>query len=163
MPVTPNPTSTRFTGLSTPAALATAVVAAVAGSTVLNTVIAAIAHAAGASHSFRPLQIGTYTALTVVGVLIGALAWNGVRTRSARPATILRRLVPTVLALSFIPDIVVGVSKSQPHTTWGAVAALMCMHLVVGAVSIAVFTTLLPVRLGESAGAPQAARSDAVS
>ncbi|MEU3340302.1 DUF6069 family protein [Streptomyces sp. NPDC006668] len=111
----------------------------------LNAVVAATAHAAGASHDFQPLQLSAYAPLTVFGVLIGAAAWAVVRPRSARPARLLRTLVPVVVLLSLIPDIMVGVSGSRAGTSWGAVVALMVMHLVVAAVAVPAFHRLLPL------------------
>jgi hypothetical protein len=146
MSIAGQPGSLRIGARPTGRALPLAVVVAVVASTIVDSVVALIAHGAGASHGFRPLEFPTYTALTVVGVVLGALAWQAVRSRSRRPAEVLRRLVPGVLALSFVPDILVGVTKSQAHTSWGAVAALMVMHLVVGSVAVLTFATLLPVR-----------------
>jgi hypothetical protein len=135
----------KLAGLSTPARLGVAVVAAVVAATVANTIIAAIAHGAGVSRLFRPLQFGTYTSLTVLGTLIAGLAWTAIRARSANAAALLRWLVPLVLALSFIPDILVGTGHSQAHTTWGGVIALMVMHVSVAASAVTALLILLPV------------------
>jgi hypothetical protein len=132
-------------GPSTLARAALALVTAVVAASVVDTVIAALAHAAGASHGFRPLQFATYTSLTVIGILLADLAWLTVRARSADPGRLLRSLVPVVVGLSFIPDVLVGATKSQAHTSWGAVGALMLMHLVVAASAVASFRWLLPL------------------
>ena len=124
-------------------ALSTLVGAAAAGLT--TTAIALIARAAGASHDFRPLTPGSYLPLTVLGVLAGAIGWQIVRRRATRPAALLRWLVPVVVALSLIPDIAVGAGTS-PGVSWGAVSALMLMHLAVAAVAVAVYRRLMPLR-----------------
>ncbi|WP_430379356.1 DUF6069 family protein [Streptomyces sp. B1-3] len=111
----------------------------------LNAVVAAIAHAAGASHDFKPLQLSAYAPLTVIGVLAGAAGWAIVRARSARPSPLLKVLVVVVVILSLIPDIMVGVSDSRPGTSWGAVVALMVMHVVVAAVAVPAYHPLLPL------------------
>ncbi|MFF4117638.1 DUF6069 family protein [Streptomyces sp. NPDC001714] len=111
----------------------------------LNAVVAATAHAAGASHDFQPLQLTAYAPLTVFGVLVGAAAWAIVRARSAQSSRLLRILVPVVVILSLIPDIMVGVSDSRPGTSWGAVVALMVMHVVVAAVVVPAYHRLLPL------------------
>ncbi|MEU3885907.1 DUF6069 family protein [Streptomyces sp. NPDC029041] len=111
----------------------------------LNAVVAVIAHAAGASHDFQPLQVTAYAPLTLFGVLIAAAAWAVIRARSTRPARLLRTLVPVVVILSLIPDIQVGLSGSQAGTSWGAVAALMVMHVVVAAVAVPAFRRALPL------------------
>jgi hypothetical protein len=119
-------------------------VAAVVVGALGTTVIAAIAHGAGVSHAFSPLDPGAYIALIVLGVLGGAVGWQVVRAKADRPAQLLRNLVPVVLILSFIPDIAIGVSGSD-HATWGGVIALMSAHVVVAAAAVTSFVTLLPV------------------
>lgn len=130
---------------SNPLAVGGGLVVAAVLATALDAAVAAIAHGAGASHAFRPLQTATYGGLTVAGVLAGAAGWALVRARSSSPRRLLRTLVPAVLLLSFIPDVLVGVSASMPGTSWGAVAALMSMHLLVAAVAIPVYLRVLPL------------------
>ncbi len=142
-----NPTATRrrVTELPAPIAAVVAIIGAAVVSTAVNSAVAALAHGAGAPHGFRPLEFATYTGLTVVGVIAATVGWLVVRSRSRQAARTLRVLVPAVLLLSFIPDIAVGVSKSQPHTTWGGVIALMIMHLVVAVAVVLALRTMLPV------------------
>ena len=116
-----------------------ATVAALVG----NTVVALIALAAGASEDFTPLTPGAYGFLTVVGVIVGLGGWLVVR-RTTNAAATLRWLVPTVLVLSFVPDILVGFSD-RAGVSWGAVVALMAMHVVLTVTAVATFTRLLPV------------------
>lgn len=112
---------------------------------VVNALVAAAAHAAGASDAFPPLQPSAYAPFTVFGVLIAAAAWAIIRARSARPGRLLRTLVPAVVIVSFVPDIMVGATKGQPGTSWGAVIALMVMHVVVAAVAVPAYQRLLPL------------------
>ncbi|GCB46235.1 DUF6069 family protein [Streptomyces sp. NL15-2K] len=117
----------------------------VAVAVALNAIVAAIAHAAGASDDFDALQLPAYGSFTVIGVLAAAAAWAIIRARSAHPARLLRTLVPAVVIVSLIPDIMVGISGSQPGTSWGAVIALMVMHVVVAAVAVPAYQRLLPL------------------
>ena len=126
--------------------LALAAGLAAAGSAILDAIIALIARAAGVSHGFQPLWPSSYLPLTVLGVLAGAIGWHIVRRRAGNPIAVLSRLVPAVVVLSLIPDIAVGVGKSQPHTTWGGVMALMLMHLAVAAAAVPVYQRLMPLR-----------------
>ena len=64
--------------------------------------------------------------------------------RTANAAGTLRWLVPTVLVLSLVPDVLLGFSD-RPGVSWGAVAALMVMHVVVTVVAVGTFSRLLPV------------------
>jgi hypothetical protein len=127
------------------ATLPAAIISAVVVGDLASYAIAAIAHAAGVAHSFRPLQLATFTALILAGVLAGGLGWQLVRTRAARPGRLLSRLVPAVLVLSFIPDLLLGISKGL-DATWGGVAALMCMHVAVAAAAVTSYSLFLPVR-----------------
>ncbi|MFM9555191.1 hypothetical protein SAMN04487980_1002304 [Streptomyces sp. cf124] len=115
----------------------------------VNAAVAAIAHAAGASDDFEALQLPAYAVFTIFGVLAAAAAWAIIRARSAHPARLLRTLVPVVLVVSLIPDIVVGVSASRPGTSWGAVIALMVMHLVVAAIAVPAYRRLLPLPVAQ--------------
>jgi hypothetical protein len=127
------------------AKLPTAIVIAAAIAIVADLIVAAVAHAAGASSQFKPLLVSTFAPLTIVGLVAAAIAWTTIRARATDPWQVLRRLIPSVVLISLIPDIAVGVSKSQAHTTWGAVVALMVMHLAVSAAGVATFWILLPI------------------
>jgi hypothetical protein len=125
---------------------ALAVLVAVIGSTIAVAVIAVLARGAGASHAFKPLTPSAYLPLTTIGVVAGGIGWHVVRRRTSRPAATLRWLVPAVVLVSLVPDIGVGVSSGQPGTSWGAVAALMVMHVAVAAIAVAVFQRAMPAR-----------------
>ena len=116
-----------------------ATVVALAG----NAVVAQIAIAAGASEDFQPLTIAAYGFFTVIGVVAGLVGWLVVRRRDNAAAT-LRWLVPTVLVVSLVPDVMVGFSD-RAGVSWGAVVALMVMHVVVTVAAVATFSRLLPV------------------
>jgi hypothetical protein len=141
-----------MTATSTPrhsktmAALPAAVAAAAVVSDLASVVIARIAHGAGVTHSFAPLHFATYTTLIVFGVIGGAVGWQLVRTRATNPRRLLTRLVPVVLLLSFVPDILIGITKAETGTTWGGVLALMAMHIVVAAAAVGSYLHFLPVR-----------------
>lgn len=126
-------------------ATAGGLVLAAAVASALNAAVAGIAHAAGASHAFRPLQPSSFIGLTVIGTLVGAVGWGLIRARAADPRRLLRVLVPVVLAVSLVPDLLVGISATMPGTGWGAVTALISMHLVVGAVAVPVYLRVLPL------------------
>lgn len=144
-PATTNPPSGHLRNLPTAVALPLAIVVAVVVGALGTTAIAAIAHGAGVSHSFSPLQPGAYIGLIVLGVLGGGVGWQLVRARANKPQELLRTLVPVVLVLSFIPDITIGILGSD-HATWGGVIALMAAHVVVAASAVTSFVIFLPVR-----------------
>jgi hypothetical protein len=114
----------------------------------------AVGHAAGVSHAFAPLHFATYTALIVAGVIGGSIGWQLVRTRATNPSRLVARLVPLVLLLSFVPDILIGVTKAETATTWGGVIALMAMHIVVATAAVGSYLYFQPVHPAD--GGPQA-------
>src|SRR5437016_13987097 len=86
-----------------------------------DTLVAAIAHALGAPQQLPGLTLPMYGLFTAVGILAGSAVWATIRRFAARPAAILRWLVPIVIALTLIPDVLVGL-MGVPAV---AVAALM--------------------------------------
>jgi hypothetical protein len=66
---------------------------------------------------FNPFQPGAYISLTVLAVVL----------------------------VSLVPDVLLGVSQSQPGTTWPGVVGLMVMHLAVAAVAVTSYARLLPL------------------
>ena len=119
--------------------------AAVVLAALLDTAIAAIGHAAGASHQFQPLEPPAFVSFTLLGILIGAAGWAIVRRRAPHPRALLRRLVPTVLALSFIPDLAMLVSSYLPHSNAAGVVSLLAMHVIVATIAVTAYTRALPL------------------
>ncbi|WP_436701935.1 DUF6069 family protein [Nocardioides sp. BYT-33-1] len=143
---TAEPASQARARRTVPATVVTVVVAAVVAvvaSVLGNTVVAQTALAAGASEDFQPLTVGSYSAFTVVGVVAGLVGWLLIR-RTRRPTATLRWLVPTVLILSWIPDVLLGLSD-RTGVSWGAVVALMVMHVIVTVAAVLTFARLLPL------------------
>ena len=140
-----------YRNLPTRIALPIALVASVVASLVVELIIAAIAHGAGAYSDFQPLTFGGLLGPTVVGLLTAVVVWELVRRRAGDPVAVMRRLVPIVIVLSWVPDVLLGATHREaatqlPHTTWGEVAALMVMHLFVAAIGLGLFSWLLPLR-----------------
>jgi hypothetical protein len=133
---------------STPrSALAKAVVVSAACSAAANAVIAALARGPlGVSSAFRPLTPPVFLMFTVIGAAVGAFGWRMITRRSQRPARLLRRLVPAVLVLSFIPDLLVLATKAMPGTSTTAVLTLMAMHIAVAAIAVLSYQRFLPAR-----------------
>ena len=114
----------------------TVLVAAAVAAVVLNYLVALGAVALGADESFRPLTAPVFIPFTLIGLAAGFAGWTTVVRRSARPAAVLRVLVPVVLVLSMIPDLLLLATKFIPDTSGTAVAGLMFMHVVVTAVGV---------------------------
>lgn len=131
------PTATTSTGRGI--ALSVLVTTIVAGA--VNTAISFAAQALGADPTtIMGLQPVTYLVFTLIGALAGAVGWQLVRRRATNPAAVLRWLVPLVVALSLIPDVLVGMSLG-----WTGGIALALMHLAVAAVAVAAYRRFLPL------------------
>jgi uncharacterized membrane protein YuzA (DUF378 family) len=151
MPAQPRP--------ATPAAIAAALLIPIAVSSALAAAITALVRAVATVPSdFAPFQPFSYIALIVIGVVAGAAGWLAVRRRAANPSHVMRSLAPVVVVLSFIPDVLVGVTKFEAGTTWAGVGGLMAMHLVVALCAVAAFARFLPL-----AGQPQRREAGAAS
>ncbi len=129
---------------SRPRAVAVASAVAAVGALIAVAVVALLARAAGVPASVKQLQPSAYLPLVVLGVIAGAVGWQVTSHRARHPRRTLSRLVPAVLAVSFVPDILLGVGGSP----WSGVAALIVMHLAVAAVALPVYARLLPVPPG---------------
>lgn len=131
--------------LSYPLAALAALTSAALAASLVNLALAWASHAAGASQAFLALRPATFLPLTVIGTLAGVLGWSVIRARSSRPAAVLRLLVPLVLLLSWIPDILVGVTAALPGTSWTGVVGLMLMHVSVTVAAVAGLRLFLPL------------------
>lgn len=118
-----------------------ALIVAVAASTV-NALIALGATALGAE-STGGLQPIAYISFTVIAAIAGAAGWHIVNRRAARPAKVMRWLVPAFLVVSFIPDIAVGVAMG-----WLVAGALMLMHVATITIAVLTYRRFMPLRLG---------------
>ncbi len=112
--------------------LAAAVVVAIA----VNALVSGLARSSGAGSGFAPLTLPVYGAFTFVGILVGWVGWRLIRRRARRPGRLLGWLVPVLGALSFAPDVALGLTRFIPGATWSGVLGLMVMHVVVIAVAV---------------------------
>ena len=140
-PISTDATTTKPSALTTAGLLLAAIVAA----SVADAVIAVIARAAGASDDFEALKPPAFISLTVIGILAGAAGWAVVRRRATQPRALLRRLVPTVLVLSFIPDVTLLFDHYKAYANTAGVLGLLAMHVAVAVVAVTAYLRALPV------------------
>jgi hypothetical protein len=115
-----------------------AVLGALAASAACTTLLSLAALALGADPAFAPLGAPAYLTFAIAGTLAGLGGWALIVRVARRSARVLRVLVPTLLVLSFIPDLVLLFTGFIRGMTTVGVAALMLMHLVVvGSVVVA--------------------------
>jgi hypothetical protein len=139
MTTTPSRTSSPLPGVSAPSWKSTAAAAGTgaAGGLIINSLIAWAGRGPlDVPATFQQLTLPVYGPLTVIGALAGAIGWHLIATRARQATRLLTWLVPTVLALSMIPDVLLLVNESQPGTTTAGVVALMLMHLGVAAAAL---------------------------
>lgn len=110
-----------------------------------NSVIAFAALAAGADPAFPPLLPPVYLAFTALGLLGAYAGWRLVRRIAPRPAAALRVLVPVALVLSFVPNVVLELTRFIPTADLTGVIGLSLMHVVVAAVAVPLFQRIAPV------------------
>lgn len=123
-----------------PLVVAGGVVIAILLSSLANALIAVLAHALGAPDDFDPLEPASYIFLTTLGVLGGAVGWAVVRRFSRDPERLLRRLVPSVVVVSFVPDFF---QFGDGEVT--GVVALLLMHVAVAAIAVLTYRRVMPL------------------
>lgn len=126
-----------------PALLTLAVAAGLAAG--LNAVVSGLAVAAGANGRFGPLAPAAFVPWSFGGVAIATLGWLAVRRWAARPADLLRVLVPVALLLSLAPDLLLLVVPLEPYASLPGVVGLMVMHVVVASVTVSALVRVLPL------------------
>jgi len=122
------------------------VLAAVAASALLTSIIALAARLLGASEGFPPLQPQAYLTFATAGTLIAIGGWVLVGRFVARSARLLRVLVPVPLVLSFVPNVVAAVTGSIPESSPVAAIALALMHPVVAGAAVVAGRRIAPAR-----------------
>ncbi|MFF4630030.1 DUF6069 family protein [Streptomyces griseorubiginosus] len=107
-------------------------------SSLVNALIAVLAHAVGAPKDFAPLKLSSYVSLTALGVLAGAAGWALVRRFSRDSERLLRRLVPSVVVVSFVPDFT---QFGKGEVT--GVVALLLMHVAVAVIAVSAYRRIM--------------------
>jgi hypothetical protein len=106
----------------------------------VNASIAVLAHAMSAPDDFNPLEPPAYVFLTALGVLAGAVGWGIVRRLSQNPERLLRRLVPSVVVISLVPDFFLFDEGEV-----AGVVALLVMHLAVAVIAVQAYRRVMPL------------------
>ncbi|MDT7786986.1 MAG: hypothetical protein QOF58_5405 [Pseudonocardiales bacterium] len=119
------------------------VTAAIILAALANAAVSYVAQSLGADPNIvEGLKPQGYVVLTAVGIIIAALAWSSIRKRAKDPARTLGKLVPIVVAVSFLADVPVFF---LPGASAIGVLALMVMHIVVALVAVPILHRVLPV------------------
>jgi hypothetical protein len=105
--------------------------------------IALIPSVAGYEH----LQVGDYTRLTVIGVLVASIAWPLVTLAASRARRLFFWLAVLVTIVSLAPDLWI-LHQGQPIP---GVAALMVMHIALALVTYPVIVFGAPQRRNTAA------------
>ncbi|MGW2890003.1 DUF6069 family protein [Streptomyces griseoruber] len=123
-----------------PLVVAGGVFGAILLSSLANALIAVLAHVLGAPDDFDPLEPSSYIFLTTLGVLGGTVGWAVVRRFSRDPERLLRRLVPSVVVVSFVPDFF---QFDDGEVT--GVVALLLMHVAVAVIAVPTYRRVMPL------------------
>jgi Family of unknown function (DUF6069) len=125
--------------------LIAATIVAIAGSLAADALLVVIGERVFSStRGYVHFQFGDYAKLTIIGVVIAALAWPIVTRISSAPRWLYSRLAVLVTLVLLLPDVWLLHQRQSAR----AVTVLMVMHI-----AIAVITYLSMTRLASSAGA----------
>ncbi|MBA3944775.1 MAG: hypothetical protein H0X37_09470 [Herpetosiphonaceae bacterium] len=114
------------------------IIAAVIGTVIVRTIAAALLNVG----NFPPLGWGPPIAFTVIGALGAVLVFALIGRFARRPITLFKRIALGVLVVSFVPDILLLVSRVMPGTTVATVGALAVMHVLAWTIIVRMLTTL---------------------
>jgi hypothetical protein len=120
--------------------LSVAIVAVLASA--INALLAVVGISIGASGP--GLQPTAYLSLTVVAAIGGAVGWHLINRFAQGPSRVMAWLAPSFLAISFVPDIIIG-AASGTGAGWLYAAILMVMHVSTIAVAILTYRRLMPL------------------
>ena len=125
------------------ARVALATVVSLVGSLAADAALVAIGEAVFPStKGYGHFRFSDYSKLTIIGVIIACAAWPIVTRISSAPRWLFFRLAIAVTIVLLLPDLYI-LHQGQPPK---AVAVLMCMHLVIAAVTYNALVRLAPVR-----------------
>ena len=135
---------TQRPGYTVGTALRTGAVAGAAAA-VVNVAVSAIARGPfDASDDFAPLTPGPIVLWTILGAIVGALGWRLIVAKKANSRALLAKLVPTVLVLSFLPDLALLATDTMPGQTTAGVLALMVMHVLTAVIAVTAYRKAMP-------------------
>ena len=141
---TTRPAEPARSAISVRTALGTGAVAGLTAA-VINVAISAVARGPfDASDDFAPLTPGPIVLWTILGAIVGALGWRLIVTKKANSRALLAKLVPTVLVLSFLPDLALLATDTMPGQTTAGVLALMVMHVLTAVVVVTAYRRSMP-------------------
>jgi hypothetical protein len=132
LPRTYRPTVTVLMSIAIVALLASAV----------NALLAIVGGAIGASGP--GLQPTAYLSLTIVAAIGGAVGWHLINRFAKHPGRMMTWLVPSFLALSFVPDILIGATTGT-GAGWLYATVLMLMHVATITVAILTYRRFMPL------------------
>jgi hypothetical protein len=92
---------------------------------------------------FTHLTPGPVVFLTFLGTLGAVGVYTLLRRRSQRPDWLFQRIAWGALALSFLPDVALGMSNA-PGVTWPNIVGLMLLHVVAFSVVMLVLVERQP-------------------
>jgi hypothetical protein len=120
--------------------LSIAIVAVFAGA--VNALLALVGSSIGADGP--GLQPIAYLSLTLIAAIAGAIGWHLVDRFAKRPSRVMRWLIPTFLAVSFLPDVLIGATTGTGDG-WLYATVLMIMHVTTITIAILAYRRLMPL------------------
>ena len=123
--------------------VALATVVSIVGSLLADALIVVLAQALiPSTKGYVHFQFADYAKLTVIGVIIGCVAWPITTRITSQPRWMFFRMAALVTLVLWLPDVYILV-KGQPAK---AVGFLFVMHLAIALVTYNALVRLAPVR-----------------
>jgi hypothetical protein len=116
--------------------------AAVIGSAVANSAVAAVLRGVlEVPAGFSPLQATFVLSLTIVGVTAAVLVFAAICRLSARPVRLFTIVASVALVVSWAAPLGAYFANAFPGTTASRIVGVMALHAIAGVVTIAVLRT----------------------
>ena len=127
--------------------LAIATIVSIAGSLVADAVLVAVGtRVFPSSKGYVHFEFRDYARLTVIGVILGCLAWPIVTRISSDPRWLFFRMAIAVTLVLFLPDLWILMHGAPGK----AVIVLICMHLAIAVVTYNAQVHIAPVGRGRA-------------
>jgi hypothetical protein len=116
--------------------------AAVIGSAVANSAVAALLRSVlDVPAGFSPLQAISVLSLTIVGVIAAVLVFAAICRLSVHPVRLFTIVASVALVISWAAPLAVYFANAFPGTNASRIVGLMSLHAIAGVVTIALLRT----------------------
>lgn len=98
----------------------------------------ALRSALGVPAGFSPLTVPSVVTMTIVGMVGATVAFGLIARVRPDPRAAFVRIAAAALVLSWVPDLVIWVTRIFPATTGNGMLSLMALHVVAAACAVGI-------------------------